>query len=350
MEIYPYYNAEIIFDGKLPYSLDSMEQELESIEGVSNVVFCYLYVFENENLKKKGSTSKIRTFTVVSLDEERYPIEQDSIEEGVVGNLEPGECYIINWRTREPEINWGTREQEGERVEFSEVSLGDRIELSDRMAGGEEEEKYISELKVKAILEEQPIQDIYNEYPVLLVSEEEFRNLCLEQGIFYEEKIEIHLKMDADCDVDKVQELAQNHGMVLDDLLSEMRKIMEQIKMARVIVNVILILVALITSMNLFNSMESNFILREGERKILRAVGMSRKQYRKMILLEGMLSVIIALILGTAVGVGFGYGIYSIMSLTVKELKFVVPVGSILIAAVGLILLTLISSISGMKE
>ena len=208
----------------------------------------------------------------------------------------------------------------------------------------------ISELKVKAILEEQPIQDIYDEYPVLFVSEEEFRNLCLEQGIFYEEKIEIHLKMDADCDVDKVQELAQNHGMVLDDLLSEMRKIMEQIKMARVIVNVILILVALITSMNLFNSMESNFILREGERKILRAVGMSRKQYRKMILLEGMLSVIIALILGTAVGVGFGYGIYSIMSLTVKELKFVVPVGSILIAAVGLILLTLISSISGMKE
>lgn len=341
VEIYPYYNAEIIFDEKLPYSLDSMEQELESIEGVSNVVFCYQYYFENENLKKKGSTSKIRTFTVVSLDEERYPIEKDSIEEGVVGNLEPGECYIINWRTRE---------LEGERVEFSEVSLGDRIELSDRMAGGEEEEKYISELKVKAILEEQPIQDIYDEYPVLLVSEEEFRNLCLEQGIFYEEKIEIHLKMDADCDVDKVQELAQNHGMVLDDLLSEMRKIMEQIKMARVIVNVILILVALITSMNLFNSMESNFILREGERKILRAVGMSRKQYRKMILLEGMLSVIIALILGTAVGVGFGYGIYSIMSLTVKELKFVVPVGSILIAAVGLILLTLISSISGMKE
>ena len=68
-----------------------------------------------------------------------------------------------------------------------------------------------------------------------------------------------------------------------------------------------------------------------------------------------MLSVLIALIIGTALGIIFGYGIFRILILYPVwkirkiKLKFVVPVGSIIIAAVGLTLLTLLSGISGMK-
>ena len=58
----------------------------------------------------------------------------------------------------------------------------------------------------------------------------------------------------------------------------------------------------------------------------------------------------IALILGTALGLGFGYGIYNIMVLTETELKFAVPTGSIVIAGVGLTLLTVLSSRGGMKK
>ena len=69
------------------------------------------------------------------------------------------------------------------------------------------------------------------------------------------------------------------------------------------------------------NFSETRKIFREKERKIMRIVGLSLKQYRKMILLEGMLSMMIALILGTTLGLGFGYGIYNIMVLTETELK-----------------------------
>ena len=103
--------------------------------------------------------------------------------------------------------------------------------------------------------------------------------------------------------------------MLCYDYQYDERTAVMKVKRIQLTVNIILILIALISSANLFNSMESNLILREKERQILRAVGMSHKQYVKMILLEGMLSVLIALIIGTALGIIFGYGIFRILIL-----------------------------------
>ena len=30
-------------------------------------------------------------------DEGKYPIEKESVEKGEIGELKPGECYVINW-------------------------------------------------------------------------------------------------------------------------------------------------------------------------------------------------------------------------------------------------------------
>lgn len=323
---------------------DSIEKELESIKGVSDVVFCYEYGFmiDNESLKRKDTGRGIRVITVVALDEEKYPIEKNSVEKGSVGGLKPGECYVINWECDN---------MTGERIEISDVSIGDKIELHEfALEEDESVEKPISEFEVKAVLKEQPFEYAYSSSPTIVVSKEGFQALCEEQDMCFDEYGEIHLKMDEDCDTSKVHELALKYGMLFYDSMEDMRAEVETGKMIQLVANALLILVALVCSANLFNSMESNHILRENERKIMRTVGMSLRQYRKMILLEGMLSVIIALILGTALGLGFGYGIYSLMVLSETKLKFTVPVGSIVLAGVGLMLLTMLSSLGGMKK
>ncbi len=323
---------------------DSIEKELESIKGVSDVVFCYEYGFmiDNESLKRKDTGRGIRVITVVALDEEKYPIEKNSVEKGSVGGLKPGECYVINWECDN---------MTGERIEISDVSIGDKIELHEfALEEDESVEKPISEFEVKAVLKEQPFEYAYSSSPTIVVSKEGFQALCEEQDMCFDEYGEIHLKMDEDCDTSKVHELALKYGMLFYDSMEDMRAEVETGKMIQLVANALLILVALVCSANLFNSMESNHILRENERKIMRTVGMSLRQYRKMILLEGMLSVMIALILGTALGLGFGYGIYSLMALTETKLKFTVPVGSIVVAGVGLMLLTMFSSLGGMKK
>ena len=341
--LYPDFNATLSFHEWCQDSKDDIKKELEGIEGVSNVIFCYkdFYIVDNESLKWKKEVPGIEVTLAIALEEE-YAIKKESVEKGEVGDLKPGECYVINW---------GYDSEIKERVEISDVSIGDKIQIHEFVFGEDESaEKTISELEVKAVLKEQPFANTYASHPVIVVSKEGFQALCEEQEIRFGELGEIRLKIDEKCDASEVQELAEDYGMLLYDDQEWARKEVADMKMARLIVNALVILVALISSMNLFNSMESNLILREKERKIMRAIGMSHKQYRKMILLEGMLSVIIALILGTALGISFGYGIYNIMVLAEAELKFEVPVGSIVIAAVGLTLLTVLSCRGGMKK
>ena len=186
------------------------------------------------------------------------------------------------------------------------------------------------------------------------MSEEGFWQLASEQSIevkeYETETGNIFLNMDEDCDVSKVKEVVEKNGMVLVDPMEEERQSASQVKTVKFIVNVILVLVTLISTMNVFNSMESNFILREKERKIMRAIGMSAKQYRKMILLEGMLSATISILLGTVIGLGFGYGIYRLVLFSVEGMKYALPVGSILGAGAGILLLTLGTCFGGMKK
>ena len=339
------YNAGLCLHSWCMESADSLEEELESISGVRNITFCYweFCSIDNESMKRKEDGGKVRGTEVLALDEGKYPIEKESVEKGEIGELKPGECYVINW---------GYDDEIKGSVEISDVSLGDKIQMHELVLGEDESvEKNISEFEVKAVLKEQPFVNTAGSCPVIVVSKEGFQALCEEQGIAFEECGEIHFKMDENCDTSEVQKLANKYGMLLWDDMEGYREVAAEFKMTRLVVNAILIFVALISSANLFNSMESNHILREKERKIMRTVGMSLKQYRKMILLEGMLSMMIALILGTALGLGFGYGIYNILVLTEEtELKFAVPTGSIVIAGVGLTLLTVLSSRGGMKK
>ncbi|MBQ4521405.1 MAG: FtsX-like permease family protein [Lachnospiraceae bacterium] len=342
LQYYPYYNAELNVNEKDLSSVKKVMKKLEDMEGVGNVTFVYrdYYLIDYDSLRHKEDGSGVKGVAIIAIDEENYPVEQESVVEGNVGDCGLGECYIVNWDT-EVETN--------EEIELCEVSLNDKLELHKYVYGQDSMEPNISELEIKAILKEYPLQGAYMT-PHIIVSEECFKALCQEQKVAYEESAQIYLKMDEDCDVSKVQDFADANGMMLYDYLEMERRSARQTKTARVIVNAFLILVAMISSMNLFNSMESNLILREKERKMMRAIGMSLRQYRKMILLEGMLSVIIALVLGTALGLGFGYGIFRLMVLTYKQLTFTVPVGSIICAGAGLTLLTVLTSLGGMKE
>lgn len=345
---YPDYNARILFQEYGSDSIDSVEENLKNIRGVSNVVVSHAYCYRIGDgkiiVKEDGSGVYVDVY-IVATNETGDFIPKDSVLEGELKKLDVGECYIIN----------GCKDEDGmEILEHYDIVPGGKIEVAKERYGKETEEGIVSELDIVAVLKEHPVQAILDYEVIMLMSEEGFQALCQEQGIKYKETGEIYFKIDGSCDVNKVQELVEDNGMLFDDYQYDERTLVTKVKRIQLTVNIILILIALISFANLSNSMESNLILREKERQILRAVGMSHKQYVKMILLEGMLSVLIALIIGTALGIIFGYGIFRILypfwRLQAKKLKFMVPIFSIVFAGVGLTLLTVLSSISGIKK
>ena len=75
----------------------------------------------------------------------------------------------------------------------------------------------------------------------------------------------------------------------------------------------LLLVVSLIGITNIYNTITASINLRKKEFEILRAVGMSNKQFNKMFLLESLLYGIKSLIMGSVLGTTLNYCVYSMI-------------------------------------
>lgn len=91
--------------------------------------------------------------------------------------------------------------------------------------------------------------------------------------------------------------------------------------------------ISVISITNIFNTITTNMALREREFAILKSIGMTNKEFKKMINFESMLYGIKALIFGLPIGVFISYLIYQTMS-NIYETKFMLPFSAILICII----------------
>jgi putative ABC transport system permease protein len=108
--------------------------------------------------------------------------------------------------------------------------------------------------------------------------------------------------------------------------------------------NILYVLLALSIIVSLFgivNTLVLSVFERTREIGMLRAVGMTRRQTRRMIRHE---SVITALI-GTVTGIGLGVVLGALLAARVKEINFSVPVGSLIIFVIAAVIVGLIAAI-----
>lgn len=89
---------------------------------------------------------------------------------------------------------------------------------------------------------------------------------------------------------------------------------------------------------NIFNTITTNMTLRSREFAILRSVGMTEKEFRRMIRYESLLYGAKALLFGIPVGVALSYGMYRIF-IDVIEVPYTLPWKEILIAAAAVFMI-----------
>ncbi|MPN48272.1 hypothetical protein SDC9_195878 [bioreactor metagenome] len=102
------------------------------------------------------------------------------------------------------------------------------------------------------------------------------------------------------------------------------------------------VVVSLIGSVNIINTLTTNLILRRREFAALKCIGLTQKGLKKMITLEGMLYGIVGSLYGSIIGISLSYAMYRSMN-EVREQSYKLPVDSIIIAVAGAMIIGYIS-------
>ena len=99
-----------------------------------------------------------------------------------------------------------------------------------------------------------------------------------------------------------------------------------------------IIVSALIGITNIFNTITTSMQLRQREFACLRAIGMTKKEFNRMIRLESIFYGVKALFWGILLGLLFSYLVYMAFSINV-ELSFIVPIEGIAISILAVVIL-----------
>lgn len=97
-----------------------------------------------------------------------------------------------------------------------------------------------------------------------------------------------------------------------------------------------IVVISLIGVTNIFNTITTNMNLRSKEFAMLKSIGMTKKEFNKMIRLESIFYGVKSLLIGCALGIGISYWMYKVVigAESTSELPFIFPIEAVIIAIV----------------
>ncbi len=158
----------------------------------------------------------------------------------------------------------------------------------------------------------------------------------------------VNVKPGADTQtvLDEVKQALHDYPQFNVEITSEYRDTLENLGMA--VMNSLYslgILILIPAALGLLNTLTINVLERTREIGIVRAVGGSRKQVRRIVLAEALLLCLFGAAIGVVAGVILSYGFTMAFSLIGWELNYIFPLMGVIAAIVIAILLALFSSI-----
>ena len=178
------------------------------------------------------------------------------------------------------------------------------------------------------------INNLYNTEATLIVSDE-----WLEKNIGDYETISMYAKTK---DADKLDEEIEQYKQEKNIEDSEIRifNIQENTKAQNAVVLVISIflygfigVITLIGVTNIFNTITTNMNLRKKEFAMLKSIGMTKKEFNRMIRLESIFYGVKSLIIGIPIGILLSYGMYNVFKDNM-QMSYNLPLKAIIISII----------------
>lgn len=244
-----------------------------------------------------------------------------------ISELKDNETIIIN------QINGEAKY--GKKLNLTNYKEGDSYKVN--IEGKEKE------LKIAEIVEDFKPYNVVAEgsiaYPVIvqMVNEKTFDELIKIQGYF---SLKYNLAVDTDKTVEIEKRRAEIEEIFDGDIFWQSSRLIgesmqSQKAITDIIINSFIGLLALISGVNIFNTISSSILLRKKEFAELKSIGMSNKQINKMLILEGIFYGMDSIFFGVAISV-FLLFIMHMRIVNTLQYKFTIPLINILICIIAI--------------
>ena len=137
---------------------------------------------------------------------------------------------------------------------------------------------------------------------------------------------------------DDIDKILQDERYYIDNKEENVRIMRNLILLIGIFLYGFITVITLISVTNIFNTITTSMELRKPEFAMLKSVGMTSKEFNRMIRLESIFVCIKSLIFGIPIGLAISYVIYLLLSQN-EDLKFEVPFNGIIISSIFVLLL-----------
>lgn len=305
--------------------------KLESIEEYSVFRQC---VASKTNLKYSDEYKKITSNGV------DFPDDNETIEIVTVGNEEYrrfskklGIKYddVKNKGILIDYVTISTYDEKNDKniyntVRVTDCNVGDSIEVVI------DDQKFST--NVGFITNEKPLGLQYYNGVVILVSDEFY-----DSHINNNNWIEVYYKSnDADKLQDEIDEILKGYDYSINNVAENVRMMENFYTLLGIFLYGFIIVISLIGITNIFNTITTNMELRRQEFAMLKSVGMTTKEFNRMIRLESVFMGSKSLVIGVPIGIVLCMLIYHYLGKG-EGLAFEVPIASIIIAIIAVFIL-----------
>lgn len=181
--------------------------------------------------------------------------------------------------------------------------------------------------------------------PYIIVSEEFYNKL----NIMPNETCMYIDSSDPDKLQDEMEEILLNESYTIENINESVKMMRQLYVLVGIFLYGFIIVISLIGITNIFNTITTNMNLRRQEFAMLKSIGMTSKEFNKMIRLESIFMGAKSLFYGILIGIGLSYLEYRALAET-QGLPFDVPVMAIIISIIVVYLLIAVLMKYSMKK
>lgn len=355
-------------DPKANCIADSIINSINSLGVVKETYKMYNPVVFKEYLDTSSEISDVKNLGKFYGREELNGQEKTMFDQGSVfayddNSLKSSEAYLDKGKIDAEKLN----KENGVIVINKNIILNQKTKkkykgkVLDIKPGDEIDLKYINngkdiepakKVKVIAVLNDDPFEPNFAPRGIKLITTKKVMENLTGMKDIKPNAINIQLKDEKFEEKAKSQietAIESNPNLKVLDIIDVNREIKSGSLMIEILVYGFVIVVSLIGSVNIVNTLTTNIILRKREFAALKAIGFTQKGLKKMIVLEGVLYGIVGTIYGCIIACILSYLLYLGIS-GIQEIQWNIPWTAMGIAGIAAIVIGYLSVLSPLSR